>query len=172
MGETQTIGGHKVESTGRTNRGLPGSPRVWRCTGCGAEGDYHVFSVGIHGCAGDPGSVELWVCPGGERCDGHPDTDAPEWRRYKESNTMSLDMVPKTHHTAESLGMRAQRAYIGWADRVGVKFSVWAPVPERNQPGAGGGKVAEMSFGRDPRDTAWSAWVDASGKITARRGNK
>jgi hypothetical protein len=133
--------------------------------GCGTTGDRLVFSVGVEGCPGDPSSLPLWVCVGGDKCEGHPDTHSAAWRTYKASNHLSMSTVPRWFHTVDDLAKRAADQYLKRADRVGMRMGAWTQSGYR--VGMDGGKVAEMTF----EGKSWSVWVDAAGKITARPGN-
>jgi hypothetical protein len=170
MGKTMNINGHTVTATGTTAKGLPGNPALYRCEGCGETVAAPSFENGPYGCPGDPASTVLQVCPGGERCEGHRDTDSAEYRAWKEIASVSEDTIPTYRHgdpadRKTGLAYRAASAYIAWADGVGMRFSVWAQ--EGFKVGPDGGKVAEMTF----RGESWAVWVDHFGHITARRDN-
>ena len=93
------------------------------------------------------------------------DTDSAEYRAWQESPSASSSIVPRWTHAADDLAKRASSHYIEWADRIGLKFSVWSA--SGFKVGSEGGKVAEMTF----RGAPWSVWVDAAGQVTARPDN-
>lgn len=161
-----TKGGHKVRATGRTMKGHPGTPREWECTGCETRGDSLVFTVGLEGCPADPTSFPLWVCPGGDRCEGHPDTDSAEFRSWREIPSFPNESVPRLYCAAEDFAKRAADRYRERADRLGLRMSAWSQ--SGYKVGPEGGKVAELTF----IGLSWSVWVDASGKVTARVGTE
>lgn len=159
------IGGHKTEPTGKTMTGHPGKPPELRCTGCDATGDHYVFAVGSQGCPADPTSFPLWVCPGGDGCEGHMDTDSAEYRAWKDIPSYDAGSVPRWHHGTDDLAKRAADAYRDRMDAIGMRTGAWSQ--EGYRVGREGGKVAELTFIGLP----WSVWVDAGGYITARIGN-
>lgn len=159
------IGGHTTEPTGKTMKGHPGTPPELRCVKCGTTGDSLVFSVGIDGCPADPTSFPLWVCAGGDKCEGHMDTDSAQYRAWKDIPSYDSADVPKWVHGTDDLAKRAADAYRNRMDRVGMRTGAWTQ--SGYQVGPDGGKVAELTFIGLP----WSVWVDASGHVTARIGN-
>jgi hypothetical protein len=159
------IGGHKTEPTGKTMRQHPDNPPELRCTGCEATGDRYTFAVGVQGCPADPTSFPLWVCPGGDGCDGHMDTDSAEFRAWKDIPSYDAGNVPRWTHGTDDLAERAADAYRVRMDQVGMRTGVWSQ--EGFRVGREGGLVAELTF----IGLSWSVWVDAGGHVTARIGS-
>ncbi|MBD0734000.1 hypothetical protein [Streptomyces sp. CBMA29] len=161
---TSDLNGHRCVDTGKVDKGMPdGDQIVWECLDCQQRASRNAFSVGpARGCPARPESIDnLSVCPGGARCEGHPDQNSSQWREYTASNNLSIETVPRWFHTDNDLAKRAAAQYLRFADKVGVKMSVWTA--EGIQVGPEGGTAAEMSVG----GRSYEVRVNAYGKITA-----
>lgn len=162
VGEISTVGGHKMA------RVSAGSGRAqFECQDCPLRGDYAIFTVGVNGCPGRPESLNiLSVCAGGKGCPGHMDQSTDEWRRWKESKSMSSDLVP--HYTCKETerGERAARQFKDFAVRLGMPTSGWELNTEAVfNINADGFRVAEF----DHPKGHYEVWVGKGGMITALR---
>lgn len=158
------VNGHEITETGETERSSAGVLKRYRCEGCGAVATRDSFAAGLPGCTGDPGSIVVSVCVGGERCGGHMVTDSAEFRSWH-ARTVDADAVPTYRHEAGDLAERAATEWVVYADRVGLKLSLWTQAGYRVGPE--GGKVAELTHQGKP----WHVRVSAFGKVTAHPGN-
>lgn len=139
----------------------------WHCTDCNTTTDRHSFAAGTRGCPGRPESLDyLRVC--GMNCPGHMDATSAEFRAWKELPSSSADSVPRVScdPTPYALVGRASRQWIGTADRIGLKLSVWAAsgfehAARSADPSLPEFEVAELTF----RAGSYSVWVSRSGKL-------
>lgn len=163
MSEYKTEGGHALHRTGRTVKDTRGKSGEWEweCAKCDLSGNWSLFGTGPVGCPADPASFPLWVCPGGDKCEGHMDTDSSQFRSWQEIPGFDAEDVPRMHCEVGDLARRAATQYRQTADRIGLRTSVWAQ--EGFRVGSEGGVVAELTH--DGR--SWSVRVDGNGKVTA-----
>lgn len=163
--EAVVIAGHIVTAVGH-DKGVPtGDQTLFRCDDCRTTTTRHSFLAGTTGCPGRPQSLDyLSVCPGGDLCPGHPDTDSSEWRAYTRSSNISLTTVPRLHCPVSELGVRAARQYLCFADKIGMKMSAWAQ-GQAASVGVEGGIVAEFTLA----GKSYAVHVNPLGKISAHR---
>ncbi len=167
MPEHDTIrGGHRVKDTGRKDRTSAGIQTVYHCVDCDETGTFPLIRGGDIGCPARPDSLgRLSVCPGGDRCRTHPDTSTAQWRAYRDSPSAPIESVPHYTCTVDDFAKRASAQYLKFADRVGIRMSVWSA--QAFTVGPDGGTVAE--FTHDGK--SWHVSVDPFGSITAHPGN-
>lgn len=141
-----TVGGHRIRRiTAAMNR-----TSLWRCIDCGLESDNStgLFQVGFDGCPMRPESLDhLSVCPGGKNCPGHMDTSSPQYRAWKESPSMPSSDVPHITCDPDTLGLRAAAQWLYFADRIGLKTTLWAQTGLADKVGAEGGHIADLQTG-------------------------
>lgn len=157
------LNGHRCVDTGRIDKAMPvGNQTVWECQDCKQTASRNSFAAGLRGCPARPESLDnLSVCPGGDKCEGHPDENTAEFRAWKASNNLPKETIPRRFHTADDFAKRAATQYLSFADRIGMKMSVWAA--EGMRVGPEGGTVAEMTF----RGQSYLVRVDPFGNIRA-----
>jgi hypothetical protein len=163
VGEAVNINGHLVTRMA----GKKSEPWEYECDDCGVRGPHGVYSVGTHGCAGRPESLDnLSVCPGGEACSGHMDQASPQFSTWEASKSMSSDEVPRYQCSAGELGVRAARQYRDVADKIGMRMRTWEQSGRADKVGAGGGAVAAFHH---ENGTSYQVSVSATGQITCER---
>lgn len=122
VGETQSTGGHMVTRVPNKTEEFK-----YKCNDCEKIGKSLVFTVGIDGCPGRPESLNnLKVCPGGDNCWEHMDQSSPLWQQWKESSSMSADLVPHYRCMESERGKRAAAQYKDFADRLGMTTRNWS----------------------------------------------
>lgn len=161
--ETKDINGHRCVATG-TDKGLPvGDQTVYECQDCKQRAPYQSFAVGARGCPARPESIDnISVCPGGDKCEGHPDQDSSEWRDYKSSDHLSIKTVPRWFHTDDDLAKRAADQYLHFADKIDMKMRVWSQ--QGYKVGPEGGVAATFQHANG---LGYEVHVNEYGKITA-----
>jgi len=145
---------------------------TWHCADCDTTTERASFKAGTRGCPGRPESLDyLQVC--GMECPGHMDTTTEDWRTWKASNSMPSDLVPKIFCDSSPgwLVTRAGTQWVAYADRIGLKMSVWAAQIFRHaalhaDPAAAVFQVAELTF----KGETYSVWVTRSGQLSCRKG--
>lgn len=161
VGETVNIGGHMAKRV----QARASESWQYECEDCGKRGDNALFTVGTHGCPGRPESLSetgLSVCPGGERCGGHMRQNSREFTAWKNSKSMSSDLVPRDKCSADEMGVRAARQYRTFADKVGMRMRVWSEQGIAGRVGAAGGTVAEFQHANG---NGYVVSVDEFGRI-------
>lgn len=133
------------------------APWEYQCEDCGNRGNSGIFTVGVDGCPGRPESLNiLTVCGGGARCEGHMVQESPEWRQWKESASMSADLVPRTTCGSDQVGERVRTQFLYFAKRLGMRVDNWTVF------GSGAGKVA--TFTHDKGE--YELWAGETGMVT------
>jgi hypothetical protein len=165
IGESVEFGGHK---TIRINA-RSGDNWKYKCQGCGTVGESNLFTTGTRGCAGEADSLNyISVCPGGEKCQGHPDTDSREWAEWKASDSLPVSHYPKITCPAWDKGVRALSLFREFARKVGMAPENWQEVKDKEfPPDADTMRLAEF----DLKGKHFALWVGKNGKITVTRWN-